>query len=105
MSRTIIQSYSTGVVEPVELPRSALQANGVVQETRCSVISPGTERSLTDLARARRQNILDKNGSWLRDSFVSDQAAFRALYSFFLRSIVLRLIFDRSVSTVYCLPK
>jgi predicted dehydrogenase/threonine dehydrogenase-like Zn-dependent dehydrogenase len=51
VSRTVIQSYQTGVVEQVDLPRPALRPNGVVAETRCSVISPGTEHSLTDLAR------------------------------------------------------
>ena len=51
MSRTVIQSYQTGVVEQVDLPRPALRPNGVVAETRCSVISPGTEHALTDLAR------------------------------------------------------
>ncbi len=38
-------------MEQVELPRPALRPNGVVAETRCSVISPGTERWLTDMAR------------------------------------------------------
>ena len=51
MSRTIIQSYESGAVERVVLPRPALRANGVVAETLASVISPGTERSLTELAR------------------------------------------------------
>jgi predicted dehydrogenase/threonine dehydrogenase-like Zn-dependent dehydrogenase len=51
LSRTVIQSYQTGVVEQVDLPRPALRPHGVVAETRCSVISPGTEQALTELAR------------------------------------------------------
>ena len=51
MSRTIIQSYNTGEIEQVDLPRPALQPRGVVLETLNSVISPGTERGLTELAR------------------------------------------------------
>jgi predicted dehydrogenase/threonine dehydrogenase-like Zn-dependent dehydrogenase len=51
VSRTVIQSYQTGTVEQVDLPRPALRPYGVVAETRCSVISPGTEHALTDLAR------------------------------------------------------
>jgi len=52
----------------------------------------------------RRQNILDKDGSSPKTVLVSDYAAFWAMYSFFLRSIVLLLIFDLSLSTAYCRP-
>ena len=51
MSRTVIQSYQTGIVEQVDLPRPSLRPHGVVAETLYSVISPGTEHALTDLAR------------------------------------------------------
>ncbi|MFP8874887.1 MAG: zinc-binding alcohol dehydrogenase [Myxococcota bacterium] len=51
MSRTVIQSYNTGEIELVELPRPSLRSTGVVLETLNSVISPGTERGLTELAR------------------------------------------------------
>src|SRR5579871_1132891 len=49
--RQISQSYRTGALKLVDVPTPGPRAGSVVVETRASLISAGTERSIVELAR------------------------------------------------------
>ncbi len=51
MPRIIIQNWRTGDIEMVEAPRPALRPVGALIQTSHSIISPGTERMMTETAK------------------------------------------------------
>ncbi len=53
----ILQSLKTGETKLVDVPAPAVNAHGLVVESRASVISPGTERMLVEFGRG---SLLDK---------------------------------------------
>jgi predicted dehydrogenase/threonine dehydrogenase-like Zn-dependent dehydrogenase len=55
--KQVVQPVSGGPVEVVDIPRPAISPTEVLVETQASVISAGTERAVTSLARA---NLLSK---------------------------------------------
>src|SRR5437868_3615124 len=48
----VVQSSSGGPVRVIEVPRPVVGPTEVLVQTTSSVISPGTERALTELAQA-----------------------------------------------------
>ena len=50
--KQVVQSASGGPVRVVEVPRPSIGATEVLVQTQASVISPGTERAVTELARS-----------------------------------------------------
>lgn len=50
--KCVLQNYRTGAMEVQEAPEPALRPEGVLVRNAASLISPGTERSKVDVARA-----------------------------------------------------
>ncbi len=55
--KQVVQAVSGGPVRIVDVPRPTISATEVLVHTRASIISPGTERAVTALARS---SLLDK---------------------------------------------
>ena len=54
--KQVLQSLSSGKIDLVDCPAPELRANHLLIETRCSVISAGTERMLVEFGKASLVN-------------------------------------------------
>jgi predicted dehydrogenase/threonine dehydrogenase-like Zn-dependent dehydrogenase len=50
--KQVVQNFRTGELKVEELPPPALRAGGVLVRTACSLISPGTERTIVETAQS-----------------------------------------------------